>query len=88
MTATPALSFEVFNRIQPHEYFRRFIEQNVRPDGRPLGKFRKTALTFGAIVTADGSCMVKVGGTTVVCGIKAEVAEPKIKEPKKGYLGL
>lgn len=83
----PRLPFDIFRRIQPHEYFRRFIEQNVRPDGRPLHKFRKTTLTVGAISTADGSAMVRIGGTTVICGIKAEISEPKIRFPEEGYLG-
>ncbi|RUS15041.1 ribosomal protein S5 domain 2-type protein, partial [Endogone sp. FLAS-F59071] len=82
----PRLPFDIFRRIQPHEYFRRFIEQNVRPDGRPLHKFRKTTLTVGAISTADGSAMVRIGGTTVICGIKAEISEPKIRFPEEGYL--
>ncbi|RUP45391.1 exosome complex component RRP43 [Jimgerdemannia flammicorona] len=77
---------DVFRRIQPHEYFRRFIEQNVRPDGRQLHKFRKTTLNVGAISTANGSAMVRIGGTTVICGIKAEVAEPKISTPDEGFL--
>ncbi len=42
---------------------------------------------LGCITTADGSSMVRIGNTTVVCGIKAEVSEPKINFPKEGYLG-
>ncbi|CAO3682649.1 unnamed protein product [Umbelopsis vinacea] len=30
--------------------------------------------------------MVRIGGTTVICGIKAEVAEPRVDRPKDGYL--
>ncbi|KAI8877705.1 hypothetical protein K501DRAFT_197623 [Backusella circina FSU 941] len=30
--------------------------------------------------------MVRLGGTTVVCGVKAEVCEPAIDTPNKGYL--
>ncbi|KAL1924563.1 uncharacterized protein VTP21DRAFT_4217 [Calcarisporiella thermophila] len=83
---TPAFTFDVFKRIQPSEYIRRFLEQQVRPDGRPLNRFRKTALNTGTITTADGSAVARLGGTTVVCGIKAEVAEPKINKPNEGYL--
>ncbi|KAI8372498.1 ribosomal protein S5 domain 2-like protein [Blakeslea trispora] len=79
-------NFEIFSRIQPHEYLKRFLGQNVRPDGRLLNEFRKTMITSGAITTADGSAMVRLGGTTVVCGIKAEVCEPKIEAPGQGYL--
>lgn len=87
-TTASSKSFEIFNRIQPHEYFRRFLDHNVRPDGRLLDRFRKTLITAGAITTADGSAMVRLGGTTVVCGIKAEVSEPHVDRPDEGYLGI
>jgi exosome complex RNA-binding protein Rrp42 (RNase PH superfamily) len=31
--------------------------------------------------------MVRLGNTTVVCGIKAEVSEPDLKHPDQGFLG-
>lgn len=86
-TTTTARNFEIFSRIQPHEYMRRFLEQGVRPDGRLLERFRKTLITSGTISTADASSMVRLGGTTVVCGIKAEVCEPHVERPEEGYLG-
>lgn len=80
-------NLEIFSRIQPHEYLKRFLDQSVRPDGRLLNQFRKTMITSGAISTANASAMVRLGGTTVVCGIKAEVCEPKVSVPNQGYLG-
>jgi exosome complex component RRP43 len=44
-------------------------------------------ITSGAITTSDASAMIRLGGTTVVCGIKAEVCEPAIDTPNNGYLG-
>ncbi|KAI9468689.1 ribosomal protein S5 domain 2-type protein, partial [Zychaea mexicana] len=90
-TAPPPLestskSFEVFHRIQPHKYLRRFLEHSVRPDGRLLDSFRKTLITTGSISTATASAMVRLGGTTVVFGIKAEVCEPHVERPNQGYL--
>jgi exosome complex component RRP43 len=85
--ATATENFEIFRRVQPHEYIKRFLEQDVRPDGRALDQFRKTMITSGAITTSDASAMIRLGGTTVVCGIKAEVCEPAIDTPNNGYLG-
>ncbi|KAI9322834.1 exosome complex exonuclease RRP43-like protein [Dichotomocladium elegans] len=79
-------SYEVFSRIQPHEYLRRFLDQNIRPDGRTPTRFRKTLITTNTIATADASAMVRLGGTTIVCGIKAEVCEPHVERPDEGYL--
>ncbi|XP_064482039.1 exosome complex component RRP43-like [Ornithodoros turicata] len=58
----------------------------VRSDGRELNERRPTAVNIGSISTADGSAVVKIGCTSIVCGIKAELAEPTVDEPKKGFI--
>lgn len=78
-----ALEFKV---IQPVEYYRNFFEHKVRPDGRELLKVRPTSINIGSLSTADGSALVRLGNTNVICGIKAELALPKPDEPNKGYL--
>ncbi|NXA51700.1 EXOS8 protein, partial [Nothocercus julius] len=40
----------------------------------------------GSITTADGSALVKLGNTTVICGVKAELAAPPADSPNKGYI--
>ncbi|ESO99081.1 hypothetical protein LOTGIDRAFT_201434, partial [Lottia gigantea] len=71
---------------QPKEYYRKFLEKEVRPDGRELGEYRSTVINIGCITTAEGSALVKLGNTTVICGIKAELANPKAEYPKKGFI--
>lgn len=41
----------------------------------------------GSVSSADGSALVKFGETTVLCGIRAEIAEPDILAPNSGFLG-
>jgi|SRR6267154_3392563 len=41
----------------------------------------------GSISTADGSALVRMGDTTIVCGVKAEIAEPDLDRPDQGFLG-
>ncbi len=43
---------------------------------------------IGSISTANGSALVRLGNTTVVCGVKAEIAEPELDRPEDGYLGM
>uniref|UniRef100_A0A3P9P5U1 Ribosomal RNA-processing protein 43 n=1 Tax=Poecilia reticulata TaxID=8081 RepID=A0A3P9P5U1_POERE len=70
-----------------HEnYHRSFLKENCRPDGRELSEFRTTTLNVGSISTADGSALVKIGNTTIICGIKAELANPTAEAPGKGYI--
>uniref|UniRef100_A0A8C9ZU08 Ribosomal RNA-processing protein 43 n=1 Tax=Sander lucioperca TaxID=283035 RepID=A0A8C9ZU08_SANLU len=71
---------------EPLEYHRSFLKDNCRPDGRELSEFRTTTLNIGSITTADGSALVKVGNTTVICGIKAELTNPIVEAPGKGYI--
>ncbi|KAF7237533.1 Exosome complex component RRP43 [Varanus komodoensis] len=61
-------------------------KENCRPDGRDLGEFRTTTVNIGSITTADGSALVKLGNTTVICGIKAEFAAPPVDSSHKGYI--
>jgi len=75
-----------FKISQPYEYYKKFLKQDVRPDGRELGEIRSTVLSIGSIKTANGSALVKLGNTTVVCGIKCELAAPKSEQPKAGFL--
>ncbi|XP_057563065.1 exosome complex component RRP43 isoform X3 [Hippopotamus amphibius kiboko] len=75
-----------FRTVEPLEYYRRFLKENCRPDGRELGEFRTTTVNVGSIGTADGSALVKLGNTTVICGIKAEFGAPPTDAPDKGYV--
>ncbi|XP_069496888.1 exosome complex component RRP43 isoform X2 [Ambystoma mexicanum] len=75
-----------FKTVEPLEYYRKFLKENCRPDGRELGGFRTTTVNIGSITTADGSALVKIGNTTVICGIKAEFAAPTIDSPGQGYI--
>uniref|UniRef100_A0A3Q2WSD1 Ribosomal RNA-processing protein 43 n=1 Tax=Haplochromis burtoni TaxID=8153 RepID=A0A3Q2WSD1_HAPBU len=61
-------------------------KENCRPDGRELTEFRTTTLNIGSISTADGSALVKLGNTTIICGIKAELTNPTVEAPGKGYI--
>ncbi|PWA23139.1 hypothetical protein CCH79_00002315 [Gambusia affinis] len=76
-----------FKIAEPLEYHRSFLKENCRPDGRELSEFRTTTLNIGSISTADGSALVKIGNTTIICGIKAELANPTADAPGKGYIG-
>ncbi|XP_071594039.1 exosome complex component RRP43 isoform X1 [Heliangelus exortis] len=85
-SAGPALGHLGTGTVEPLEYYRRFLKENCRPDGRELGEFRATTVNIGSITTADGSALVKLGNTTVICGVKAELAAPSADAANKGYI--
>lgn len=66
----------------------RDISVNVGAPGIsfPLGPAQRRLYT-GSVSTANGSALVRLGNTTIVCGVKAEIAEPELDIPDQGFLG-
>jgi hypothetical protein len=66
----------------------------VRTDKRSLEQCRKTIVAHSdnsvraAVGTADGSALVKLGATVVLCGITLEVGVPFATAPKEGRLAV
>lgn len=43
-------------------------------------------IRVGTVTTAEGSSTVRMGHTTVMCGIKAEIATPALRQPDQGLI--
>lgn len=71
MIQIPLLVLLCCRIIHPKKYYRNYLAHNIRPDGREFDAFRPIRINVKSIGTADGSSIVKLGNTTVVCGIKA-----------------
>lgn len=69
------------------KYYRDYLSHNIRPDGREFDKYRPIIVNLGSISTADGSAIAKIGGTTVVCGIKAVRNKSYNNQPFMSILG-
>ena len=81
------LNAHIFQRLHPKAYLERFLAEQLRPDGRETTEWRDIFVHVGSISTADGSALVRLGDTTIVCGVKAEIAEPDLEQPTEGFLG-
>ncbi|KAK7409801.1 hypothetical protein VNO78_00129 [Psophocarpus tetragonolobus] len=90
--ASEDLSSEVevdaFRRLFPLRYLERHLAESIRPDGRPLGKARDTSIILGAVASANGSALVKIGSTTMLTAIKMEVMTPSLESPDEGCLAI
>lgn len=77
-------------RLQPKEFYTKWMDANfpIRPDQRECHQFREVNIVVDTITTADSSSTVKLGDTTVVSGIKAEVAEPSLTKPNQGSVAI
>ncbi|XP_015931096.2 uncharacterized protein [Parasteatoda tepidariorum] len=71
--------------LQPQTYLKTFLENNIREDSRNLPEFRAVLIDVGTIDTANGSALVRLGSTAVLCGIKAELTNPLPAHPDKGF---
>ena len=70
---TQALEPGAFKQLYPQQFYQKFIENGIRPDGRPFGRARPTTIGLRAVETTDSSALVKIGSTTVLAGLKLEV---------------
>mmetsp|Transcript_21566 Transcript_21566/g.35707 ORF Transcript_21566/g.35707 Transcript_21566/m.35707 type:complete len:275 (+) Transcript_21566:96-920(+) len=79
---------QAFRVLHPAEFYKRFLTQNIRPDGRALLRARKLTLSVGTITSADGSASVQIGNTSVVVGVKGEVGSTLEASPNAGRIEL
>ncbi|XP_059060186.1 exosome complex component RRP43-like [Achroia grisella] len=77
---------DIYRLIHPQKYFNDYVSRNIRPDGRQFNEQRNIKLNLNSLDTADASSVVKCGNTTIVCGIKLELATPKAEEPNQGFI--
>jgi len=75
-----------YKSLHPTKYYRDYLTHDIRPDGRELDKYRPVIINANTVSTADGSAIVKIGNTSVICGIKAELCAPKAETPNEGFL--
>ncbi|ORY35877.1 ribosomal protein S5 domain 2-type protein [Naematelia encephala] len=76
----------VFSRLHPDQYLSRFLSKGFRPDGRTVRDWRDVSINYDPVSTADGSALVRIGETTMICGVKAEIAEPDLARPNDGFV--
>lgn len=57
-----------------------------RPAGRKPDQLRETEFELGVAAFAEGSCLVSMGGTQVLCTATIETGVPSFREGKGGWL--
>ncbi|KAH7561368.1 hypothetical protein JRO89_XS10G0217100 [Xanthoceras sorbifolium] len=95
------MEVDAFRLLFPLRYFERHLSESIRPDARPLGKARDTTIALGAVASADGSALAKIGSTvsapivvylppprTMLAAIKMEVMTPSLESPDEGCIAI
>ncbi|OQE18004.1 hypothetical protein PENSTE_c019G10332 [Penicillium steckii] len=69
-----------FARLQPHAYLLAHLspppainQPSIRANGRAASQFRVTSANAGSLTHTNGSAVVRLGDTTAVCGVRAEI---------------
>jgi len=59
----------------------------MRPDGRPAEKLRKIKITRNFLNTAEGSVLIEIGNTRVICTASIEDKVPQfLKDKNRGWV--
>ena len=82
-------------KLDPEAYFRSFISQGIRPDGRYFNSIRKIVnssdgyrpQTSSSDINIYGSALIKMGGTVVTASVLVLVGTPNSLTPTFGELG-
>jgi len=78
MDFTKDLDVSGINKLFPQEFYKIFLENNIRPDGRKFDESRSIDVNFNSIPSADSSCYVRFGDskkTSILTGIRCEIAQ-------------
>ncbi|KAA3468046.1 exosome complex component RRP43-like [Gossypium australe] len=79
---------DAFRRLFPLRFYEKHLLESIRPDARPLGRARETTIALGAVASANGSALAKIGSTTMLAAIKMEVMTPSLETPDEGCIAI
>lgn len=82
------MEVDAFRRLFPVQFYERHFVKSIRPDARPLNCARDTTISLGAVASANGSALVKIGCTTMLAAIKMEIMTPSVESPDEGNLAI
>ncbi|CCT69989.1 related to exosome complex exonuclease [Fusarium fujikuroi] len=78
MASTKGLTRTTFAKLSPHPYLLASLDpasDDIRParsNGRARNESRKPTVNLASLSHAHGSAVVRVGDTTVICGVRGE----------------
>ena len=76
LSADGKLGPDAYKKLYPAEFYRKFVENGIRPDGRSFGSGRPVTIGLKPIEGPSSSALVKIGSTSVLAGLTFEVHTP------------
>jgi exosome complex component RRP42 len=68
------------------EHMLKYLSKGIRYDGRKPLDYRDVHVEYGVTHSAEGSAIVRIGGTEVMAGVKISIEKPYPDTPDKGNL--
>ncbi|KAL9255668.1 Exosome complex component RRP43-like protein [Drosera capensis] len=82
------MEVDAYRRLFPLQFYEQCLAKSIRPDARQLNKARDATLALGAVASADGSALAKIGGTSMLAAVKMEVMSPTVESPDEGNIAI
>ncbi|AQK51480.1 3'-5'-exoribonuclease family protein [Zea mays] len=82
------MEVEAYRRLFPVAFLERHLGESVRIDARRLREARTTTVALGAVSSAHGSALVRVGDTAMLASVKLEVMSPSAEYPDEGSVSV
>jgi exosome complex RNA-binding protein Rrp42 (RNase PH superfamily) len=75
--------------LDPEGYYREFVKNGVRVDGRSFSDLRRISVGAGDFSTSSkfGSSLIHIGETKIACGVSVLVGTPSQQYPDSGDIG-
>ncbi|MHA2250842.1 MAG: exosome complex protein Rrp42 [Candidatus Kariarchaeaceae archaeon] len=70
------------------EHIKNLLDTDRRLDGRKKNEFREIKIETNVIEKANGSAIVHLGKTKVICGVKAVIGTPYPDQPNSGSISV
>ncbi|CAL4920985.1 unnamed protein product [Urochloa decumbens] len=82
------MEVEAYRRLFPLAFLERHLGESVRPDARRPSEARPTTVALGAVSSAHGSALIRLGDTAMLASVKLEVMSPPAESPDEGSVAV
>ncbi|RLM69580.1 exosome complex component RRP43 [Panicum miliaceum] len=82
------MEVEAYRCLFPLAFLERHLGESVRPDARRLSEARPTTVALGAVSSAHGSALVRLGDTAMLASVKLEVMSPPAESSDDGSIAV
>jgi exosome complex RNA-binding protein Rrp42 (RNase PH superfamily) len=77
---------EIYQRLFPQEFLKKFLLNNIRQDSRSLTQYRPITIESHPLPQCNSSSRVSIGNTSVLCSLTYELGLPSLFNQRQGQV--